>query len=119
MRNRPWLLSHRLKAAREDAEKWRGLVRQNVDPINERERKRRKAARNLHLLEVIATSAFESRKAELKGAGSARWSFMCCRNWESSRFLKSIRTIFGILSLLSGTRKRQRRKGRLAAWQSV
>ncbi|EXL03874.1 tyrosine-type recombinase/integrase [Brucella anthropi] len=63
-----------LKAAREDAEKWRGMVRQNIDPINERERLKREAARNLHLLEDIAKSAFESRKAELKGDGeNGRW----------------------------------------------
>ncbi|MEL4072827.1 integrase arm-type DNA-binding domain-containing protein [Ochrobactrum sp. GPK 3] len=63
-----------LKAAREDAEKWRSLVRQNIDPINERERQKREAARNLHLLEDIAKSAFESRKAELKGDGeNGRW----------------------------------------------
>lgn len=63
-----------LKSAREDAEKWRGVVRQNIDPINERERQKREAARNLHLLEDIAKSAFESRKAELKGDGeNGRW----------------------------------------------
>lgn len=63
-----------LKSAREEAEKWRSVVRQNIDPINERERQKREAARNLHLLEDIAKSAFESRKAELKGDGeNGRW----------------------------------------------
>lgn len=63
-----------LKAAREDVEKWRTLVRQHIDPINERKRQEREAARNLHLLEDIAKSAFESRKAELKGDGeNGRW----------------------------------------------
>lgn len=63
-----------LKEARESAEYWRGFVRQGLDPIKERERQRREAARNLHLLRDIALDAFESRKAELKGDGKAgRW----------------------------------------------
>ncbi len=63
-----------LKEAREAAEKWRALVRANVDPIKERERQKREAARNMHLLKDIALDAFESRKAELKGDGEAgRW----------------------------------------------
>ena len=63
-----------LKEARESAERWRGSVRDGSDPIKERERLRREAARNLHLLKDIALDAFESRKAELKGDGMAgRW----------------------------------------------
>jgi integrase len=63
-----------LKEAREAAERWRGSVRSNLDPIKERERQRREAARNLHFLKDIALDAFESRKAELKGDGKAgRW----------------------------------------------
>ena len=63
-----------LKEARTEAEKWRALARQGLDPIKERERQKREAARNLHLLEDIAKDAFESRKAELKGDGTAgRW----------------------------------------------
>lgn len=63
-----------LKEAREGAEKWRAKVRDNQDPIKERERERREAARNLHLLKDVALDAFESRKAELKGDGLAgRW----------------------------------------------
>ena len=63
-----------LKEARESAEKWRGKVRNNQDPIKERERERREAARNLHVLIDVANDAFESRKAELKGDGIAgRW----------------------------------------------
>ena len=63
-----------LKEARSEAEKWRGMVRQGVDPIKERERLRRQAERNIHLLKDIALDAFESRKAELKGDGKAgRW----------------------------------------------
>lgn len=63
-----------LKEAREAAEKWRASVRSNVDPIKEREKQKREALRNLHLLKDIAADAFESRKAELKGDGAAgRW----------------------------------------------
>lgn len=63
-----------LKAARGSAEKWRALVRDGLDPIKERERQRREAARNIHKLTDIALDAFESRKAELKGDGKAgRW----------------------------------------------
>jgi hypothetical protein len=48
--------------------------RAEKDPIKERIRERKEAARKLHLLKDIAKDAFESRKAELKGDGVAgRW----------------------------------------------
>jgi len=63
-----------LKEAREAADKWRTVRRSNIDPIKERERQRREAAKKLHILKEIAEDAFESRKAELKGDGKAgRW----------------------------------------------
>jgi integrase len=63
-----------LKEARDSADKWRTVTRSNVDPIKERERQRREAAKKLHILREIAEDAFESRKAELKGDGKAgRW----------------------------------------------
>jgi integrase len=63
-----------LKEARRAADAQRQLVRQNKDPIKERQRLKREAARNLHLLRDVARDAFESRKAELKGDGVAgRW----------------------------------------------
>lgn len=63
-----------LKEAREEAAKWRAVVRQGLDPIKERQRERRQAERNMHLLRDIAADAFEARKAELKGDGKAgRW----------------------------------------------
>lgn len=63
-----------LKEARENAGRWRGMVRAGKDPIKERERERREAARNIHLLKDIAKDTFEARKAELKGDGAAgRW----------------------------------------------
>lgn len=63
-----------LKAARAEADRWREVVRQGFDPIKERERQRREAERNLHILKDVAADAFESRKAGLKGEGKAgRW----------------------------------------------
>lgn len=53
-----------LKEARESADRWRGIVRAGKDPIRERERERREAARNIHLLKDIAQDAFEARKSK-------------------------------------------------------
>lgn len=63
-----------LKEARVLADKWRSVAKQDKDPIKERERERREAARERHTLSVVAKQAFEARKAELKGDGKAgRW----------------------------------------------
>lgn len=63
-----------LKDARGVAEKWRLIARQGLDPIKERDRERREAAKERHTLSVVAEQAFEARKAELKGDGKAgRW----------------------------------------------
>ncbi|WOH79006.1 integrase arm-type DNA-binding domain-containing protein [Bradyrhizobium sp. BEA-2-5] len=63
-----------LADARLSAAKWRSVARDGRDPIRERERHRRDAARNLHLLEDVAKDAFEARKAGLRGEGKAgRW----------------------------------------------
>jgi integrase len=63
-----------LKQARDEAEKWRAVARQGVNPILERERQRRERERNSHLLKDVTREAFEARKAELKGEGKAgRW----------------------------------------------
>lgn len=63
-----------LADARIAAAKWRAIARDGRDPIHERERQRRDAARNLHLLEDVAKDAFEARKAGLRGEGKAgRW----------------------------------------------
>ena len=63
-----------LAEARRKADEARTLTRANLDPIKERERARREAARQMHLLKDVALDAFESRKAELKGDGIAgRW----------------------------------------------
>ena len=51
-----------LKEAREAADRWRASLRQGVDPIKERARLRREAARNLHILKDIASDAFEVAK---------------------------------------------------------
>ena len=58
-----------LKEAREKADKYRASARGNIDPISERERQRRTFSQSDISLEAIALSAFEARKAELKGDG--------------------------------------------------
>lgn len=63
-----------LKKARDAATHWRALAKTGVDPVKSREKERRDAERNLHFLADVARDAFESRKAELKGDGTAgRW----------------------------------------------
>lgn len=63
-----------LKEVRETAEQWRAVVRQGKDPIKERERLKREAAKGDNTLATVAVEAFEARKAELKGDGKAgRW----------------------------------------------
>jgi integrase len=63
-----------LREVRDAAAKWRARVREGADPIQDRQRQRREAARNLHKLTDIAGDAFESRKADLKDDGVAgRW----------------------------------------------
>ncbi|MCA1338084.1 tyrosine-type recombinase/integrase [Pseudooceanicola marinus] len=63
-----------LADARRKADEARAQVRENLDPIKERERARREASSKLHILSDVAADAFESRKAELKGDGKAgRW----------------------------------------------
>lgn len=63
-----------LRFAREAADKWRSVLRDGLDPIRERERARREAARPDNSLHSMAASAFEARKAELRGDGKAgRW----------------------------------------------
>lgn len=42
-----------LKEARQQAELWRGVVRDSKDPIKERNQQRREAARNIYLLKDI------------------------------------------------------------------
>ncbi len=61
-----------LKQAREQAAHWRARIAQGYDPIAERDRDR--AGRLGARLKDIAFDAFEARKAELKGDGTAgRW----------------------------------------------
>lgn len=63
-----------LADARRKADDARAIAQNGLDPIKEREKARRDAQRNLHLLNDIAVDAFEARKAELKGDGKAgRW----------------------------------------------
>lgn len=63
-----------LKEARETASRWRAEVRQGRDPIKVRDQIRRNSARDENTFFIVATQAFEARKAELKQDGKAgRW----------------------------------------------
>jgi integrase len=63
-----------LREAREEAAHWRAVAREGKDPIKERLRLRRAAAKADNTLTSVAHEAFEARKAELKNDGrSARW----------------------------------------------
>ncbi len=63
-----------LKDAREEAQKWRAVAKGGKDPIKERQRLLREAARGENTLRQVAEEAFEARKAELKDDGKAgRW----------------------------------------------
>lgn len=63
-----------LAEARKQAARWRAVAAENRDPIKEREAEERAARREDISLEVITADAFEARKAELKGDGTAgRW----------------------------------------------
>jgi integrase len=63
-----------LKEVRQEAGKWRSVLREGKDPIKERQRLKREVARADHALATVAAEAFEARKAELKGDGKdGRW----------------------------------------------
>jgi integrase len=63
-----------LADARKLAERWRNVVAAGRDPVKEREAEDRAARREDISLAVLTADAFESRKAELKGDGTAgRW----------------------------------------------
>jgi len=63
-----------LADARKAAERWRNLAAAGRDPVKEREAETRAARREDISLAVLTADAFESRKAELKGDGTAgRW----------------------------------------------
>ncbi|MER8797197.1 integrase arm-type DNA-binding domain-containing protein [Mesorhizobium sp. M0984] len=63
-----------LAEARVRAGEARKVLRDGSDPIKERERQKRDAARNMHLLKDVADDFFEGYKARLKGDGKAgRW----------------------------------------------
>src|SRR6056297_3327082 len=63
-----------LAKARDLADRWRAMAKDGRDPIKEREREIRAARREDIGLAIITADAFETRKAELKGDGTAgRW----------------------------------------------
>ena len=64
----------RLADARKLSERWRNLAAAGRDPIKERDAEERAARRENISLEILTADAFEARKAELKGDGTAgRW----------------------------------------------
>lgn len=63
-----------LAEARLNAVGARSTLRGGLDPIKERAKAKRDAARNMYILKDVALDCFESRKAELKGDGKdGRW----------------------------------------------
>lgn len=63
-----------LADARKLSERWRNVAAAGRDPIKEREAEERAARREDISLAIITADAFEARKAELKGDGTAgRW----------------------------------------------
>jgi integrase len=63
-----------LANARKLSERWRNVASAGRDPVKEREAEERAARREDITLEILTADAFESRKAELKGDGTAgRW----------------------------------------------
>src|SRR6056297_573646 len=63
-----------LAKAREHADRRRAMAKDGRDPIKEREKEERAARREDISLAVLTADAFEARKAELKGDGTAgRW----------------------------------------------
>jgi integrase len=63
-----------LAAARKLAGRWRDVAAAGRDPIKEREAEERAARREDITLAILTADAFEARKAELKGDGTAgRW----------------------------------------------
>lgn len=63
-----------LQRAREAADRARDLVKQDIDPIVQKEKLRRETVRRDNTLRRIAEEAFEARKAELRDDGKAgRW----------------------------------------------
>jgi len=63
-----------LKEARVAAYKWRGMLKEGLDPIRERDRLIREASSVKPLLGDVAEACFEARKAQLKGEGkNGQW----------------------------------------------
>jgi integrase len=63
-----------LAEARKQASRWRAVSAAGRDPIKEREAEERVARREDISLAILTADAFEARKAELKGDGTAgRW----------------------------------------------
>ena len=63
-----------LADARKRSERWRNVAAAGLDPVKGREAEERAARREDITLAILTADAFETRKAELKGDGTAgRW----------------------------------------------
>ena len=63
-----------LATARKKADHERALIESNIAPINEKKRLKNEYAKSSNTLGMIATLAYEAKKAELKGDGkNGRW----------------------------------------------
>jgi integrase len=63
-----------LATARKKAEHARALIESDIDPINEKKRLKNEYAKSLNTIGMIASLAYEAKKAELKGDGkNGRW----------------------------------------------
>ncbi len=63
-----------LADARVEARKWRAVAKSGINPKKERDRQNVEAAKERPTFEMVFNEAFEARKAELKGGGTAgRW----------------------------------------------
>ncbi len=76
-----------LKEARAAAERWRAMVRANLDPIKERERQRREAGRSLLTLREIAADAFREPQGRAEGRRRRRPRVLAARRSTSCRSL--------------------------------
>ncbi len=63
-----------LAEARTEARRWRAVAKSGINPKKERDRQKSEAAKERPTLEMVFNEAFEARKGELKGGGTAgRW----------------------------------------------
>ncbi len=95
-----------LAQARRLAERWRTVASSGQDPIKVREAEERAARREDISLAIITADAFEARKAELKGDGTAgRWlkarHSRLLQAWRALRRSNAARTVLASYLLIT------------------